>query len=332
MNSSKKRLFTGFSLVELMVAITISLVLLTGLIQVFLSSKRSYQIQDSIARMQENGRYALEVLNKDLRLAGYLGGNADTTTIGAANTPNGVTPITDNGLCGSAVDTQWGRMLNRGVFGINEGIDGYNGCITAADSTPNNTEYLNGDILTVRYAQPLELNDGENVDRGGFYLVSSPMGSALSLLNRNDTITTGGILDNPKTYNRVEAFAYYVGHQDTDCNGNATRTPALHRVFIEPDGTPRTEELVRGVENLQVQYGEDSDGDGTLDQYRNADDVTNWQSIQTIRLWLLVRDECPSPSYTNNNVYVMGDFTFDPSGAEENFRRHLYTSTITLRN
>jgi type IV pilus assembly protein PilW len=71
----------GFSLVELMVALVITLILLAGIGQIFLSSKKSFTIQDSLGRMQENGRYAMETLTQDVRRAGFWGGNPDITTI-----------------------------------------------------------------------------------------------------------------------------------------------------------------------------------------------------------------------------------------------------------
>ena len=71
----------GFSMVELMVALVITLILLAGIGQIFLSSKKSFVIQNNLARIQENGRYAMDVVASDLRRAGYWGGNADINTI-----------------------------------------------------------------------------------------------------------------------------------------------------------------------------------------------------------------------------------------------------------
>jgi len=80
---------------------------------------------------------------------------------------------------------------------------------------------------------------------------------------------------------------------------------------------------------LQVRYGEDSNNDGSPDQYHNADDVTDWNMVKAVRLWFLVRDECPSGSYQNDNDYEMAGNTFT---FNDNFRRHLYTTTVMLRN
>ena len=139
----------GFSLVELMVALVITLILLAGIGQIFLSSKKSFTIQESLGRMQENGRYAMETLAQDVRRAGFWGGNADITTIkdytpGGASNGNKV--ATDDGTC---TDVNWARMLTHRIFGKNDTRAGYS-CL------PSDTTHK-GDILVTRYAAPWEV-------------------------------------------------------------------------------------------------------------------------------------------------------------------------------
>ena len=64
---------SGFSLIELMVAITLGLVLTAGMIQLFSSTKLTFQTNDGLARVQENGRFAIEILKRELRQAGTHG-------------------------------------------------------------------------------------------------------------------------------------------------------------------------------------------------------------------------------------------------------------------
>ena len=109
-NSRLPRLSRGFSLVELMVALLITLILLAGIGQIFLSSKKSFTIQDSLGRMQENGRYAMETLAQDVRRAGFWGGNADITAIDDYVGGTGKV-ATDDGTC---TDANWARMLTTG--------------------------------------------------------------------------------------------------------------------------------------------------------------------------------------------------------------------------
>src|ERR1700754_494713 len=64
---------SGFSIVELMVAVTLSLILLGGVVTLFASSRKSYEGNEHLARMQETGRFALDQIIRDIRSAGYLG-------------------------------------------------------------------------------------------------------------------------------------------------------------------------------------------------------------------------------------------------------------------
>ncbi|NOZ52562.1 MAG: prepilin-type N-terminal cleavage/methylation domain-containing protein [Gammaproteobacteria bacterium] len=65
----------GFTLVEIMVAITLSVVLLAGVGQIYVSSKESFRVQHINARLQENQRIAMEFLNRDIRQAGFSDDN-----------------------------------------------------------------------------------------------------------------------------------------------------------------------------------------------------------------------------------------------------------------
>lgn len=74
---SLNRKQTGLSLVELMIAISLSLILTLGVIQIFSSSKQTSRVQNALARVQENARFALDLLSHDIRMAGQLGCNSN---------------------------------------------------------------------------------------------------------------------------------------------------------------------------------------------------------------------------------------------------------------
>jgi type IV pilus assembly protein PilW len=78
----------GFSLIELMVALVIALIITIGVVQIFSANRASYQLDEALARAQENGRFAMEFLSQEIRVAGYLGCNRDVTrTSTQPNTP-----------------------------------------------------------------------------------------------------------------------------------------------------------------------------------------------------------------------------------------------------
>jgi type IV pilus assembly protein PilW len=71
MNKSTLRKQQGLSLIELMIALVLGLIVVSGLFNMYLGSTRSSHFSDGLQRMQENGRYGISTLQKGVRLAGY---------------------------------------------------------------------------------------------------------------------------------------------------------------------------------------------------------------------------------------------------------------------
>lgn len=90
----------GLTLVELMVAATISLLLMAGVIQVFMSSKVSHNLQNGLGRLQENARVALDILSLNISMAGF---NTGTGTVNKFNTANTLENSTANATLGFTV-------------------------------------------------------------------------------------------------------------------------------------------------------------------------------------------------------------------------------------
>lgn len=67
------RRMAGLSLIELMIALTLSLIVMLGVVQVFAASRAAYQLSDGLARVQENSRFAMDSLQRELRMAGHFG-------------------------------------------------------------------------------------------------------------------------------------------------------------------------------------------------------------------------------------------------------------------
>jgi hypothetical protein len=94
------------------------------------------------------------------------------------------------------------------------------------------------------------------------------------------------------------------------------------------------------VDQFQVRYGVDTNGDDSVDQYYNAgdanlDSTAEWQQVIAARVWVLTRAECPETGFTHPDAldYDMGDISYDPPDtANFGYRRQLYQSTVRLRN
>lgn len=71
----------GFSLVELMLALALGLVVVTGIVQLFVGNSQTYRVLNGQARMQENARFAMEFISRAARSAGYYGCAPETANI-----------------------------------------------------------------------------------------------------------------------------------------------------------------------------------------------------------------------------------------------------------
>ncbi|MEJ1228670.1 prepilin-type N-terminal cleavage/methylation domain-containing protein [Pseudomonas sp. CCNWLW56] len=85
----------GFGLIELMIALVLSLIIVLGVVQIFIAAKNTYVSQNAAAVMQEDARFALSKMLQELRMIGMfgcLGSITDASSAGDFNTSQ-VTPI-----------------------------------------------------------------------------------------------------------------------------------------------------------------------------------------------------------------------------------------------
>ena len=129
--------------------------------------------------------------------------------------------------------------------------------------------------------------------------------------------------------------------------------PTLKRAELAGDGAGTTSftivPLVEGVENLQLEYGIDTDNDGAPNVFTSDPDnyscsgtacVTNWRNVMAARVNLLVRNPEASVAYTDTKVYTLGkasdgtDNVFPPSGNGygDNYKRHVYRAEVRMNN
>jgi len=328
----------GFSIVEMMVAMVISLILMAGIAQIFISSKQSFTIQNTLGRQQENGRYASDVISQDLRRTGYWGGNADVTGVTGTEPP-----VAPAATCNTG-DNTWARMIDQRIFGINHTETA---ALAAYACINDGNGHSSHDVLVMRFASPWLVFPTPTTDQrpiennSRLYIRSSLTISDLAgrIFKGTDKASSandmnGGAAAPPsERTSELIARAYYIGPSGQTCNGISV--PSLYREELDSNGRPVAEEVAYGVDNLQVRYGLDTDGDDSVDIYLDAgssglNEDSEWEQVIAVRYWLLTRSECPETGYTNDNIYNMGDLlNYTPN---DGFRRQLYQSTVDLRN
>ena len=303
----------GWSLVELLVAMTLSLLVIAGVGQIYLAAKRSYDIQTNLAQIQDVGRYVTDVLTQDIHMAGYwdLMNINDPLTVMPGHISLTITP--DSCHPGN---NNWGRMAKHGIFGLDNtdpaaSIPAYD-CISS---------WERGDALVVRYADPVHIPPAGPYTATRWYIQTTPLSGSFTPGNPGSP-GPGVAYAN----HAIVAHAYYVANPIATVCGNV---PVFAREALASNGTPVKESLVNGVEHMQFQYGVDTDGDKNVNQYLDATDVTDWKQVRAVRYWVLVRANCQEAGYSDNTTYQLGDITYTPM---DHYRRALYSSTVTLKN
>lgn len=355
----------GLTLVEMMVAISLGLVLLASIAQVFLANSESARFGSALARLQEGGRFALDEMATDLRMAGFLGcrapGASENVMVTGASagfapllglqgweadgTAPGSAPPLDAAAVPATVDDQaWqgspggpaleaisalrGSDLLRTWHAVAESaaIDSVAGSeVRVGGGTP----VAAGDLVTLSDCQHLDLArvcaatalaEGAGVELGLAGGGACPAGGARNLDDAVPTVVAGGSIQ------RLGGNVYYIGKAGDDVDA----PPALFRRRLTGDGAPGpAEELVQGVENMQLLYGVDNDGDRRLDEYRTADAVVDWTTVLAVRIELLLACTETGLVAEGQRLRFNGDDEVRPPDTR---LRQSMTSTVTLRN
>lgn len=294
----------GFTLVELMVGVALGLFLVAVMGTIYVGSKTTFQAQESTARLQENGRFAIDTIATDLRMSGFHGCLGQARATSFTNTLDTTTallydfsqPIWGSHHTGAA----WSPGLLAPVAGIGPSSQ--------------------GDVLVVRHpvgsgwaltaemtgtAQPLTITPTSTIQKGDILLVADCGGAAVFQAT-NAAPGTGGSIDHQpgaagvtpgvttadlgRSYLqdasvwRMQTAVYYLA--------NSVRRPgqmALWAYTAPGTNVPTQQsELVTGVERMVVRYGVDTNGDEAADQFHTADSVAAWNTVVSARIELLL--------------------------------------------
>jgi type IV pilus assembly protein PilW len=345
----------GFSLVELMVAMVIGLVLIGGAAQVYINSRATYAVNETAARLQETARYALSILEPDIRMAGYWGLAKDHLLInGRQPQPTAANPAP------TQIDTICGYNY---IVDLTTPVQGNNNAFALGVNPVNNCNFLtpivSADTLTVRHAS-LQVNPA-----GNRYRLCSTRGGLANTLSQNPLACAA-----PNLYSDLVVNGYYVSTQSNPASGGAN-TPSLRRMTLQGGAAGVAmvdQEVIEGIEDMQIQFGIDpgippvvpTPGAplphcGIARFYVNPGAIPAGiqdPQIVSVRIWLLVRADSPEQGFVDNNVYQYADRStangtannlfnagtagqaYAPGGNPllRNFRRLLVTRTFQIRN
>ena len=357
---------TGLSLIELMIAMVVGLILMAGVLSVYISSRQGYSTNNAVATVQENGRFALDFIRGPTRQAGFMGCGNSSQIISYLNPVAGNLPY-DFTIGVNGFEYSGTAPNNTYVIGAENPAAGVAGnwSPTLDSSLPaTGTDYTipGSDLLVVRYVQTdpayiqfipsstsasLQVNNNLSLAPGDIVLITNCLsGIVMQLTNvsggGNTIVANTGAAYLPGNAKKgipanylgahvvvPTTLAFFVG-QGTD------NSPALFEAVTDttsPTGFDYNE-MVPGVENMQVLYGVDTTGTHVPSEYDTADVVNaanQWNNVVSVRVSLLVRSAlgavpmpAAAPTYNllGTNVTVPRDTRL----------RRVFTSDIFVRN
>jgi type IV pilus assembly protein PilW len=296
----------GFTLVELMIAITLGLIVLAGVIGVLLANRESYRTSEALGRMQENARFTFEVLGRSIRAAGGnpCGGNKVANVLNKQST-DWWANWGNNAVRGyEANDAQFPQQVGSGVAqrvagtdalilmsgALDEGVVITDQNPTSAEFKVNTTQHglADGDIVMAcdnDHAAIFQVTNVQNnvtivhnTGAGNPGNCSKDLSFDLSFPNNCNDKTCG----NNDCYSfagngflaKLSAEAWYIGN-------NSRRGRSLYRIYLAGSGNNPTapEEVVPDVRDMQLAYLASGAND-----YAPADSITDWSKVVAVRL------------------------------------------------
>jgi type IV pilus assembly protein PilW len=332
MTSNKQ---AGLSLIELMIAIALGIFITGGLISLFINSNQTYRVQENLSRMQENARFAMGFLSRDIRVADYSGCNNQSI-----NNAQNHLDIT---------------AANQALYGFSAGIDGVNGAVNA------NTALDNPDEITISSASDTGLflqppfgplpSDNINIAAGNglqkgdiiaisdcektdiFQISNDPSGGAIA--HSLNPVSPPIVPGNKNLASCSTAGAHCLSKVYQGEAGIIRISTLKYEIKTSTSGVGlslfrnNNDEIAEGIDNMQILYGQDTDNDGAANYYVPAGTAgLNMDEVVSVRISLLVVSLDDNLA-TQAQQYTYNSGTVTPADRR---LRQVFTSTISLRN
>jgi type IV pilus assembly protein PilW len=349
----------GFSLVELMISLTIGMILILAIGYIYVGGSRVFRQLEATSRLQESARYVMERIGHDLRMTGFAG-CAYTTTANVLNNSNdwqndlfGM-PLMGYAEGNPAIPAQIAGQMLRGDVLIALLADNSKEYIIASHNPASaqfqltaNHDIKQGQILVATdcsHAAVFQMTNvnnnntiktvNHNTGTGSPGNCTKGFGLPVNCASTNGTAYT--FSPGSRLY-RLSASAYYI-------QNNTSGEPALYRQKLglsSPDAALTAEEVVEGVENMKITYGVDTDAtpDGAVNSYVSADQVStvtpgasdseHWSRVLSVNISLLMT--------TRNDEQIASEpqtYTFNGTSAVASDKRlyKVFNTTIAIRN
>lgn len=323
--------WAGFSLVDIMISLFLGTILSWTTVEIYLASVRSYLVKTELANIQNNGRFALAVLRRELMQVGFLGGTSSLAKLRpkavsrdcvdsgewALDVALPMDFVNDFDITGAgAFHTAGGRVLN---------------CLTAVDVA------LGTDILSVK-----RTSGDYTVRNGGYANAVSARDKQWYLRLRNDDATAqwvyhsaGGFAaadlgsNSGIDYWQYHAGIYYIRRYSETASDQIPSLCVERLGGGSSVGVMATQCLAEGVEDMQFEFGIDSDSDGVANYFREVTSATELSNVVAIRVFLLLRSLTEVSAHTGARTYFLGSKQVSSGDA---YVRRVMSTTVRTTN
>ncbi|MBQ4833062.1 PilW family protein [Pseudoalteromonas sp. MMG010] len=319
----------GFTLIEMMIALFIGVIILGGVMFTYLSMKITTTDTIAIGEIQESGRLAINIMQRDIEQVGFWGTFYEDSFTGA-NVSTQTAPAGDceSGLNNASFPNITSQSNFRTIFATTANTNKELNCI--------NNPVKGSDILQIKFLQGkqlvVDITNNEMQSDENYFIAEQEQAQfvrgvvSANTLNLNATVW-------PYSHH-----VYYIAEQTYEVNNKKITVPVLMRKRL--NGSKMTaESIMEGVENMRFLFGLDTNNDGRIDSYRNVSDMTSadWENrkmVLAVQLFLLVRTlKEDSHSTVKNQTYTLGnDSNSRELSFNDGYRRAVFTTTIRLNN
>ena len=306
----------GFSLVELMVAMTIGLLIIVGLTTLYVTSVSGKKTDARFAEFQTNARFGLDAIKRDIQMAGFTA---------FSNSVNSGMTKTNISTCGDGFATR----LKESIYGYNDSKG--DNCIPSGDYEAGT------DVLVLRRIGP-ECIGAPPCTGGGIatdrLYIRSTTDNQTQMYAGNAPPLAGGKF--PEEF-ELHTDIYFI-RQCTNTTCESPNVPALYRMSLKPGPAMEEELVASNIEDMQLQYGVNTVNDNVVTSVRfydadptvatNAMPPTDWKNVASVRIWLLARSSEKDPGFSASQSFSYAGKQVTKS---DGYQRQLFQQVVQIR-
>jgi type IV pilus assembly protein PilW len=319
----------GLTLIELMIGLTLGMIVSAGLLGLFANAAQQSQNLSRASAQIENGRYVVELLQDEVRMAGFVGELSTRSVDYSSPDPCSTAPAGAFAYNAAAANT---TTVPAAVQGI--GSAEVLGCLSHRRAGTA--------ALVLRRVSTSSTAAASLVATNAQYAVQysfckldpiNPLvyGTDKTAFTLRDKACTG--LAPVRSY---ISQVYFIADCN-DCSGGGDGVPTLKRVELQVDGLVETA-LADGVENLQFEYGFDTNADGNVDEYHTAlgasGATASWGNVMAVRVHVITRstDKASGGGLAAAQRFTFGQLPAVIDTSNDGYIRRSYSTAVRLMN